>query len=127
MNNQLQTMSPLIQSQHKFLQDVAQLLLKANDLGLVATAGEMWRPQEMQDIYLRTGRSKVKTSQHMKRLAVDLNIFVGGKLATREQIAPLGKWWEGLDPKNRWGGSWRGEVEAKRSSFIDAPHFERMG
>lgn len=119
-------MSPLIQAQAIFLLDAAKLIAKATDLGFVATAGELWRPQEMQELYVKTGRSKTLESQHGKRLAIDLNLFWQGKLASREQIAPLGKWWESLSEKNRWGGSWRGQVEAKKSSFIDAPHFERM-
>lgn len=122
----LQHMSVLIQAQHRFLQDAARLILKAADLGLVATAGELMRPQEMQELYVKTGRSKTMDSQHGKRLAIDLNIFVNGKLASREEIAPLGRWWETQNPKNRWGGSWRGLVELKKSSFIDAPHFERQ-
>jgi hypothetical protein len=119
-------MSELIQAQQVFLIHAAQLILKATELGFVVTAGELWRPDEMQRVYVQTGRSKTMDSQHGKRLAIDLNLFREGALCTREQIAPLGQWWEALDAKNRWGGSWRGQVEARKSSFIDAPHFERQ-
>lgn len=119
-------MSPLITAQAEFLLDAAKLIQKATELGFVVTAGELWRPQEMQELYVKTGRSKTLDSQHGKRLAIDLNLFRDGILCNRAQIAPLGQWWESLNQKNRWGGSWRGQVEAKKSSFVDAPHFERQ-
>jgi hypothetical protein len=63
---------------------------------------------------------------HLKKLAIDLAVFRGGVLIVdREGIAPLGEFWEGLDERNRWGGSWRGLVESGKSSFVDAFHFER--
>lgn len=119
-------MSPLIEAQQAFLIHAAQLIIKATELGFIVTAGELWRPDEMQRIYVQTGRSKTLDSQHGKRLAIDLNLFRDGQLCGREAILPLGKWWESLDEKNRWGGSWRGQVEARKSSFVDAPHFERL-
>lgn len=119
-------MSPLVMTQHDFLQMACSLILKAGQMGYVVTAGELWRPDEMQKIYVQTGRSKTLDSQHGKRLAIDLNLFLDGQLCSREQVLPLGKWWEEQHPKNRWGGSWRGLVEARKSSFVDAPHFERL-
>jgi hypothetical protein len=116
----------MVAVQAEFLLDVAELIQYASALGYTLTAGELWRPQEMQEIYVKTGRSKTLESQHGKRLAVDLNVFKDGVLLGREGIKPLGEWWEARNPKNRWGGNWRGLVEQKRSSFIDAPHFERQ-
>ena len=116
----------LVQTQSEFLLDACRLIVRATELGFTVTAGELHRPQEMQDIYVKMGRSKTRTSQHGKRLAIDLNLFINGKLATRAQIKPLGDWWEALHPKNRWGGNWRGQVDAGKSSFVDAPHFERQ-
>lgn len=112
--------------QEIFAKHVALLITKAIDLGFSVRLGEVQRPIEMQELYVRTGRSKTMNSMHIKKLAIDLNLIVDGKLATRGQIEPLGKWWEALDPKNRWGGSWRGLIESKKSSFVDAPHFERQ-
>jgi hypothetical protein len=120
-------MATLGENQEIFAGHVAMLLVKAKQLGFGVRLGEVLRPLEMQEIYVRTGRSKTMNSQHIKKLAIDLNLIVNGKLATREQIKPLGEWWEALDPANRWGGSWRGLVESKKSRFIDAPHFERQG
>lgn len=115
-----------IQAQHDFAQAVSALLRKAGQDGYTVTLGEAWRTPEQQAIYLKTGRSKVSKSQHMSRLAVDLNLFKDGALCTREQIKPLGDWWESLSQKHRWGGNWRGLVDAGKSSFVDAPHFEVM-
>lgn len=42
------------------------------------------------------------------------------------ELKSLGDWWEALNPKNRWGGNWRGLVDAGKSHFIDCPHFERQ-
>lgn len=116
----------LIAIQADFLKDYCALVLKAFEMGYTVTAGELLRPVEMQQIYVKTGRSKTMDSPHLKKMAGDLNLFQNGRICTREQIKPLGDWWEAQHPKNRWGGNWRGLVDAGRSHFIDAPHFERM-
>lgn len=112
--------------QEIFASQVALLINKAAELGFGVRLGEVWRPLEMQELYVKTGRSKTMNSQHIKKLAIDLNLIKDGRLATREEIRPLGDWWEQLDFKNRWGGNWRGLVDSGKSSFIDAPHFERQ-
>jgi len=90
------------------------------------TMGEVHRPPQMQKIYVSLGKSKVKISQHQKKLAGDLYIFLEGVLLEdRETLKPIGDFWESLDEHNRWGGSWRGMIESGKSSFVDTPHFER--
>jgi hypothetical protein len=115
----------LRQEQMAFVQDVVLLLQKAHELKYEITFGEAERPIQMQELYFKTGKSKTMQSLHLKRLAIDLNIFIDGQLCTAKEIKPLGIYWESLNPKNRWGGSWRGLVEAGKSSFVDSPHFER--
>lgn len=115
----------IMESQVAFLKDVRKLLEKAEEAGYTVTAGEMYRTQEQQAIYMKMGRSKTMQSEHLNRRAIDLNIFLGGKLCTRDQIKLLGDYWEGLSPLNRWGGNWRGLVDSGKSSFVDTPHFER--
>lgn len=108
----------LVKEQHAFLQDVAKLLVFGAQSNFILTGGELWRPQEMQEIYFKAGKSKTLTSNHTRRLAVDLNIFLPNMvLATLEQIRPLGAFWEALGPLNRWGGNF--------STIKDGPHFER--
>jgi hypothetical protein len=111
--------------QEAFAVDLIALIHEAHRMGFKVRVGEVWRPQAMQDIYVAQGKSKTRNSQHTKKLAVDLYLFKDGKMATAAQIRPLGYWWQSLNPINRWGGSWGGLVEAGKSAFIDAPHFER--
>ena len=79
-------MSPLIQNQQAFLADVAKLIPYAIAHGFGITAGEMFRPQEMEDIYFKEGKSKTLNSNHTRRLAVDFNLFLGGVLCSLDQI-----------------------------------------
>ena len=115
------------QEQETFARQAVQLITKAWQLGYMVRLGEVQRPIEMQQIYVNAGRSKTMDSQHIKKLAIDLVLLRDGLVCTAAQIKPLGDWWQALDVKNRWGGSWRGLVESKKSSFVDAPHFERQG
>lgn len=112
------------QRQELFAKFVHQLLAAAWQMGYQVRLGEVQRPIEMQELYVKQGRSKTMNSQHIKKLAIDLVLLKDGKICTHEQIIPLGKWWESLDPACRWGGSWRGLIESGKSSFVDAPHFE---
>jgi len=121
----------LVLKQWEFLKDVSKLIVKAEELGFIITGGEMYRPIEMQRLYVEMGRSKTMYSKHLSRLAVDFNFFIKdeqGRLKLiwdREKIKPLGDFWELLNEKNVWGGSWRGLIEEGRSKFVDVPHFER--
>lgn len=108
----------LVAEQAAFLLDAAKLIQYATEQGWVITGGELFRTAEQQQIYVRTGRSKTMNSNHLKRCAIDLNFFRDGKLVwDKAQLAPLGAYWESLNPKNRWGGNFR--------SLVDVPHFER--
>ncbi len=108
----------LIYEQHAFLQDVARLVIFADQAGFIVTGGELWRTPEQQAIYVKTNRSKTMASNHLRRLAIDLNFLKDGKLVWDVSvIKPVGDYWESLHPKNRWGGNWK--------NFKDVPHFER--
>lgn len=108
----------LVNEQAAFLLDVAKLIQWATQEGFTVTAGELYRSLEQQQIYFKTGRSKTLKSQHLKRLAIDLNFFVNGKLTwSKDILAPVGAYWESLNPKNRWGGNFK--------SLCDVPHYER--
>lgn len=108
----------LVQEQAAFLKDVCKLLARAEELNFVVTAGELFRTVEQQQIYVKTGRSTTMNSNHLRRCAIDLNFFKGGKLTySVDLLRPLGEYWKSLSPKNDWGGFWK--------SFKDVPHFER--
>lgn len=108
----------LVQEQAAFLLDVCKLVEYATGLGFTVTGGELYRTAEQQAIYVKTGRSQTMASNHLKRLAIDLNFLRDGKLVYDvEALRPVGEFWQGLSPKNSWGGFWK--------SFKDVPHFER--
>lgn len=110
--------SARVDNQAEFLLDMCRLIMKATELGFVVTGGELYRTQEQQEIYVRTGRSKTMNSLHGDRRAIDLNFFWEGKLTYDKKIlAPLGAYWESLHPMNSWGGNGR--------TFVDTPHFSR--
>lgn len=102
------------QHQEAFTRDLVKLLLKAFELGYEVRMGEVLRPIEMQELYVKTGRSKTMNSIHLKKCAADLHFMRDGKLCYPKE---LGDYWESLDKLNQWGGNWK--------SFHDAPHFQR--
>lgn len=99
-----------------FSRDVAKLINKAFELGFEVTLGEALRPLEMQTLYVKQGKSHTMDSYHLKKLAIDLNLFINAQLCSTNQIKPLGDWWESLSEKHKWGGNW--------ITFKDSPHFE---
>ncbi len=106
-----------------FLQDVAKLVNFAKSQGFKLTGGELQRPLELQQIYKERGSSKTLNSLHIKKLAIDLNVFLKvtpdnwASTYSKKDVQPLGDFWEALDEKNKWGGNWK--------TFKDVPHFER--
>ncbi len=108
----------LSREQMYFSQDIAKLILYANSLNINLTFGEAYRTEYQQKEYVRTGKSKTMNSNHLRRLAIDFNFFIDGKLFwEHKQISQLGAYWESLYVKNRWGGNF--------TNFKDTPHFER--
>lgn len=108
----------LVLEQAAFLLDVCKLINFATEKGFVVTGGELARPMEMQQLYKASGKARTLLSQHLLRLAIDLNFFFEGKLVqSKGPLQVLGDYWESLHPQNRWGGNWK--------SFVDCPHFER--
>ncbi len=110
-------LSSINDDQSLFLQDVAKLILFAHtQKGVMLTGGELYRTAEQQAIYLAKGLTKVKLSQHQKRLAIDLNLFIDGVYQSeKEAYKFLSDYWKSLSPKNRSGYDWG----------WDANHFER--
>lgn len=111
----------LLKEQIAFQRDVRKLLDFIEAQGLTCTFGEVLRTHEQQEIYFHSGRSKTMNSQHLKKLAVDLNFFreVDGNyliVENKKDLIAIGEYWEQLHPTNQWGGFWK---------FYDAAHFER--
>jgi len=120
--------------QFEFLKDVAKLIHKAEKMRLMITGGELYRTKEQQKIYMEQGLTQTMNSLHLLRLAIDFNIFIWvvkddkgyWKLAAPrddfEVVEPLGKYWEKLNEKNRWGGYFK---TREGKPFRDIGHFER--
>jgi peptidoglycan L-alanyl-D-glutamate endopeptidase CwlK len=108
----------LSDEQAKFLLDACKLIEYATKKGWTVTGGEMYRTQAQQEIYFKEGKTKTLQSNHMRRLAIDLNFLKDGKpVWDKSQLADVGKFWESLNSFNRWGGNFK--------SLPDTPHFER--
>ena len=107
----------LSENQIIFSLNIADLIHYANSLSIGLTFGDAYRPLYLQKHYLATGKSKTMNSMHLKRLAVDFNFFINGKLTyKKDDLQALGDFWESLHKKNRWGGNFK--------RFTDTPHFE---
>jgi len=111
--------------QWNFLQDIARLIEFAGKHKCYKlTGGQLERPQILQDIYVKQGKSWTSDSDHLRKLAIDFNIFIDGdyigniKIYTlhKDKIDLLGYFWESLSPYNYWGGFWKNK---------DTPHFGR--
>lgn len=108
----------LSSEQAEFLLDVCKLVPFATSLGFRVTGGELQRTPEQQSLYVRAGKSQTMNSNHLKKLAIDLNFIKDGKLVYNiTELAPIGEYWQSLSTKNSAGMFWK--------SFKDVPHFER--
>lgn len=102
------------EKQRRFAELVSRLITWAYDNGYELTFGEAYRTPEQAALNAAKG-SGISNSLHTQRLAVDLNLFIGGEYITgTEQYRPLGEYWESLDPECAWGG---------RFSRPDGNHF----
>lgn len=110
-------------NQTSFTWMLAEFLLWCRDNGYEITLGEVYRTEEQQLIHFRAGRSKTMKSKHRERLAADLNLFIGGRIATAGEYRPLGVEWERRG--GRWGGRFGVEVKDYATKMgWDSGHFE---
>jgi hypothetical protein len=100
------TVETLRQKQSRFARMVARLVDKASELGYEVTFGDAFRdPRVFGAMGVRKGYGESR-SAHKQRLAVDLNLFRGGRfLSTTQAHRELGEWWEAQ------GGTWGGRFE----------------
>lgn len=95
------------EKQRAFAHLLPRLIQKAEELGNEVTLGEAWRSEVVAKWYADHGRG-IENSLHVKRLAIDLNLFREGKYLTRsEDYKALGEWWESQSTKDyrcSWGG-----------------------
>lgn len=113
----------LRKKQSIFMLNVGKLILFAYDNGYELTGGELQRTNNQQLLYFegfnlkkigsllrlcKTARlSKTMFSKHLKKLAIDFNIFEDGKLLKkREDFKILAEYWKSLHPENTCGYFW---------------------
>lgn len=97
----------LSEKQRLFGQNVTRLLAYIGQQDYSFTFGEALRTQEQADIYAKSGKG-ITHSLHIKKLAIDLNIFSPGGIFLTEvkDLEKFGKYWESLNTDNTWGGRW---------------------
>lgn len=112
----------LLEKQQIFAAKAAQLIQEAMRLGYRVTLGEAWRSPQEAERLAALGKG-IKTSLHIQRLAIDLNLFRDGKWLSRtEHYRPLGEWWErqseaGIDCA--WGGRFTERPDGGHFSIRD--------
>jgi len=92
------------QKQRLFTKLIGQLILWSYEHGYELTFGEAVRTEAQAQANAASGAG-VARSNHLIRLAVDLNLFIDGVYRTdSEAYAPLGEYWKSLNPLCCWGG-----------------------
>lgn len=95
------------EAQREFSRKVADLIVWAYAHGYEVTFGEAHRTMEQAAWNAKAGTG-IANSLHVKRLAIDLNVFRGGVYLTlSEQYAELGAAWKAMHPLARWGGDFK--------------------
>lgn len=101
----------LRQKQSKFARMVADLIIKAEEMGYEVTLGDAFRDPRLHGAMGEKKGYGSANSFHKQRLAIDLNLFKDGQyLEGTEAHKPLGEWWESQ------GGTWGGR-------FKDGNHY----
>lgn len=95
------------QQQSEFVHLVAKLIEWAYANGFELTFGECWRTPQQAALNAQSGAG-ISNSLHIERLAIDVNLFVGGVfIDSSAGHQRLGEYWESLHPRCRWGGRFR--------------------
>lgn len=95
----------LSEKQRLFTRLVGELIAWSYAHGYELTFGEALRTPEQAAANAASGKG-IARSNHLIRLAVDLNLFINGEYRTRsEDYKPLGDFWLSLHPDARWGGN----------------------
>ncbi len=110
----------LSKQQFEFARNVAKLIEFIFSQGYSCTLGEAYRTPEQAEIYAKSGKG-IKDSLHCQRMAIDLNLFdhQGKYCPDSHDYGAFGKFWEGLNPKNRWGGNFQ-------HPNVDGNHFQQQ-
>lgn len=106
----------LSQKQRQFALMVAKLITWAYANGYELTFGEAWRTPEQAKLNAAAGKG-IANSLHTDRLAIDLNLWIGGEYQTETSAyRPLGEFWESL------GGAWGGRFTKPDGNHFSLAH-----
>lgn len=109
-------MSPMQRKQARFTQCLGKLIEYAYARGFKLTMAEGYVGDSINEPYEKSPH--LRKGGHFKRLAQDLNLFVGDELIDTDHPAwhELGGIWKTLDPEAAWGGDF-GDLD--HFSFVD--------
>lgn len=97
--------------QRRFVKMIGQLIQWSYDNGYELTFGDAYRDPRVHGAVGEKKSYSSANSLHKEKLAVDFNLFKGGKYLDRtEDHKPLGEYWESI------GGAWGGR-------FNDGNHY----
>ena len=93
------------EKQQLFMRLLPRLIDKAHALGFDLRGGDLFRDPRLHGaVGVKKGYGAAR-SCHKLKLAIDLNLFRGGKfLDSTEDHRQLGEWWEKQHSLCRWGG-----------------------
>lgn len=120
----------LSEKQAIFARYFAMLIQHINSQpGYRCAIGEVERPSELQELYLKLKKTKAKDSFHEINCAGDLRIFklidgVWVYLEKTQDYLFAGLYWESLDPLNVWGGRFGDKPETEAIEGWDGNHFQ---
>lgn len=111
-------MSEYTREQSSFFFDLCRFGLWLEAQGYDVGEGEGWRPPWVAKVYAEQGKGS-KTSVHIDRMAHDLIIRKDGTEVGEADYRRAGEAWKALNPRNRWGGDFKGKTAG------DMQHFSR--
>lgn len=107
----------LSEQQRLFSKLLGQFLVWIYDNGFEVTGGE-WQRSEAQAAANAASGAGISNSLHLKRLAVDLNLFVNGVYHNdTAAYRPLGEQWKGMHELCRWGGDFTSRPDGNHFSL----------
>ena len=96
------------QKQELFMRLLPLLLIKALQLGYDMRGGDLFRDPRVHGAAGESLGYGHRNSCHKLKLAIDLNLFLGGIfLQETEDHRELGEWWEQQHELCRWGGRFK--------------------
>jgi hypothetical protein len=104
------------EKQSRFCLMVSYLIQYAFEQGYELTLGQALRTQAEADANAASG-SGISASLHCEKLAIDLNLFLGGMyLTSSTEHEPLGIFWESI------GGTWGGRFSKPDGNHYSLEH-----